>query len=134
MQLSLDSLKTLGAFTGAPVEKTIKWDMGGKAHEATVYVRPLSYHTMTIDLLARGSGQDGIAGRIASSIVDKEGKPVFSIADITGEADPTRGALDGNLTMALLAVIGEVNGLGKPVVPSKPKRTRLPKPKKPGTS
>ena len=33
--------------------------------------------------------------------------------ELTGEADPERGALDGNLTMALLAVIAEVNSLGK---------------------
>lgn len=132
MQLSLDTLKTLGAFTGAPVLKTIKWEMAGAEHEAEVYVRPLSYHTMTVDLLARGNGLDGVAGRIASSIVDKEGKPVFSIADITGEADPERGPLDGNLTMALLAVIGEVNGLGKPAPAAKSKRS--PKKKSSGTS
>ena len=38
---------------------------------------------------------------------------MFTPGDITGEADPERGALDGNLTMALLAVIAEVNSLGK---------------------
>ncbi|MCY1358808.1 Phage tail assembly chaperone, TAC [compost metagenome] len=54
-----------------------------------------------------------MAGRIAACICDQEGKPVFTPADITGEADPERGPLDGNLTMALLGVIGEVNGLGK---------------------
>jgi len=57
---------------------------------------------------------DGVAGRIAASICDAKGQPVFTVADITGAADPERGALDGNLTMALLGVIGEVNGLGKP--------------------
>ncbi|PRW05730.1 hypothetical protein CSB88_6291 [Pseudomonas aeruginosa] len=45
--------------------------------------------------------------------MDEEGKPVFTPADITGEADPSRGALDGNLTIALLTVIAEVNNLGK---------------------
>ncbi|RZA49476.1 phage tail protein, partial [Enterobacter hormaechei] len=38
---------------------------------------------------------DGVAGRIASSICDVEGHPVFTVADVTGEADPERGALDG---------------------------------------
>ena len=38
---------------------------------------------------------------------------MFTPDDITGDADPDRGPLDGNLTMALLQVIAEVNGLGK---------------------
>ncbi|EIP9850977.1 phage tail assembly chaperone family protein, TAC, partial [Escherichia coli] len=56
---------------------------------------------------------DGVAGRIASSICDENGNPVFTVADITGEADPERGALDGNLTVALLVAIQQVNDLGK---------------------
>ncbi|MNE45132.1 hypothetical protein D3C80_1394040 [compost metagenome] len=56
---------------------------------------------------------DGVAGRIAASICDEDGKPVFTPGDITGEADPERGALDGNLTVALLSAIAEVNSLGK---------------------
>ena len=56
---------------------------------------------------------DVVAGRIASCICDKAGKPIFKPEDITGEADPDRGPLDGNLTMALVSAIGEVNELGK---------------------
>jgi len=134
MQLNLDNLKNLGAFTGAPVEKTITWAMAGKDHTATVYVRPLSYSSTVVDLLARRDGLDGVAGRIASSIVDEDSKPVFTIADITGEADPVRGPLDGNLTIALLAVIGEVNGLGKPAAKAKPPRRSSPKKTSSGTS
>jgi len=60
------------------------------------------------------SGKGGpVAGRIAASVVDEKGVSVFSPADITGESDPERGALDGNLTMALLTAISEVNHLGK---------------------
>lgn len=40
-------------------------------------------------------------------------EPIFTPADITGEADPERGALDGGLTVALLLAIQEVNDLGK---------------------
>lgn len=113
MLLSLDTLKTAGSFTGAPVEREITWKQGDQELTATVFVRPLSYYSTVSDLKAIGGRQDGIAGRIAACICDEKGHPVFTVEDITGEADPTRGALDGNLTMALLTVIGEVNGMGK---------------------
>ncbi|HDZ55372.1 MAG TPA: phage tail protein [Pseudomonas xinjiangensis] len=113
MQLSIDSLKQAGAFTGAPVEREITWKQGDKENTATVYVRPLSYRSAVSDLFAAGSKGDPIAGRIAACICDEKGEAVFTAADITGEADPERGPLDGGLTMALLAVIGEVNGMGK---------------------
>jgi hypothetical protein len=114
MKLTMDSLKEVGAFTGRPVEREITWKIGDVEHTATVYVRPLSYQSAVQDLRAITGKADGVAGRIASSICDEEGNPVFTIADITGDADPDRGAIDGNLTMALLTVIGEVNGAGKP--------------------
>lgn len=114
MDLSLASLKKSGSFTGAPVKREIKWKQGDKEHVANVYVRPLSYQSAVSDLLSISGKTDGVAGRIATSICDSKGKPIFTVADIIGEADASRGALDGNLTMALLGVIGEVNGLGKP--------------------
>lgn len=114
MQLSIDSLREAGAFTGAPVKKEITWKQGDKEFTATVYVRKLSYLSARSDLLAVGGKGDAVAGRIAASICDEEGKPVFTPEDITGEADPERGPLGEELTMALLAVIGEVNGMGKP--------------------
>lgn len=113
MLLNLDNLKQAGAFTGAPVERSIKWKQGEKELEATVFVRPLGYRAAVTDLAAAGGKVDPVAGRIAASICDAEGRPVFTPGDITGEADPERGALDGNLTVALLVVIGEVNGAGK---------------------
>lgn len=113
MQLSIDSLKQAGAFTGAPVKREITWQQGDTELAATVYVRPLSYRSAVSDILAGAGRVDGIAGRIAACICDAEGKPIFKPEDITGDADPDRGPLDGNLTMALLAVIGEVNQLGK---------------------
>lgn len=113
MTLSIDSLKQMGAFTGAPVEKEVTWKQGGDEHTFTTYVRPLSYKSAVSDIKALNSNGDAVAGRIAASICDEKGEPVFSPEDITGEADPDRGPLDGNLTMALLAVIAEVNGLGK---------------------
>ena len=113
MLLNLENLKEAGAFTGAPVEREITWKQGAREITATVYVRPLSYQS-TVQSLAAGKGGDPLAARIAASICDAHGAPVFTAEDITGEADPERGPLDGNLTMALLAVIGDVNGMGKP--------------------
>ncbi|MCK2183504.1 phage tail assembly chaperone family protein, TAC [Halomonas getboli] len=113
MNLSIDRLQQMGAFTGAPVEKEITWECQGEEYTATVYVRRLSYMTAVYDAQAFGGQVDGIAGRIAASICDDKGKPVFTPQDVTGEADPDRGPLDHNLTMALLGVIGEVNNPGK---------------------
>ncbi|HIF4664641.1 TPA: phage tail assembly chaperone family protein, TAC [Citrobacter koseri] len=113
MKLTLDSLKQTGAFTGRPVEKEITWKQGEKEITATVYVRPMGYHNAVSSVLSAAGKIDGVAGRIASSICDENGNPVFTVADITGEADPDRGALDGALTVALLVAIQQVNDLGK---------------------
>lgn len=113
MQLSIDSLKQVGAFTGAPVEREVKWKQGSQEFTATVFVRPLSYRSAVSDLMAAGQKGDAVAGRIASCICDADGKPVFTPGDITGDADPERGPLDGNLAVALLAVIAEVTNMGK---------------------
>lgn len=91
------------------VEREITWTSGGSEHTATVYVKPMSYHAAVADLKSR----DAVAGRIASSIYDDNGEPVFTEGDVTGEADPERGSLCQSLTMALLAVIAEVSGLAE---------------------
>ncbi|EMH4032904.1 Uncharacterised protein [Klebsiella oxytoca] len=113
MKLTLESLKENGAFTGRPVEKEITWKQGDKELTATVYVRPLGYHATKADLLAFDGKIDNVAGRIAASICDENGNPIFTPQDITGEADPERGSLDGALTIALLLAIQDVNSLGK---------------------
>ena len=130
MNLNLETLKQAGAFTGAPVEREITWKQGDEEFTATVYVRPLSYHSAVSDVAALAGKRDGIAGRIAACICDQHGKPVFTAQDITdgpvvldesgtpvldddGVPQRTGGALDGNLTMALLTVIAEVSSGGK---------------------
>ncbi|MBK0032751.1 phage tail assembly chaperone family protein, TAC [Erwinia sp. S43] len=114
MKLTMDVLKESGAFTGRPVEKEISWkNKLGKKIKATVFIRPEGYQTAVGNLLAHNARADGVAGRIAASVCDEEGKPIFTPKDITGEADPGRGALDGELTIALLVAIKEVNDLGK---------------------
>ncbi|WP_289105811.1 phage tail assembly chaperone family protein, TAC [uncultured Halomonas sp.] len=114
MKLSLESLQEMGAF--APVdltEETVTWRQDGEDVSATVFVKPLSYKTAVSEIVASRENTDALAARIAASICDEAGEPVFSVGDITGEADPERGPLNHNLTMALLEVIGRVSGLGK---------------------
>lgn len=125
MKLNIESLRRAGSFTGRPVEKEISWRQGSDTITATVFVRPLGYQTAVSDVLAAGGKQDSIAGRIAAAICDEEGHPVFTAMDITHgpldkdelakDPDSTKrmGALDGNLTVALLTAIHEVNNLGK---------------------
>ncbi|MCF6672315.1 phage tail assembly chaperone family protein, TAC [Raoultella ornithinolytica] len=114
MQLTLDTLKETGAFTGRPVEKEIKWKgRDGTEHIATVFVRPMGYHTTKADLLAYNGKSDPVAERIAGNICDEGGKPIFTAADILGTASPERGALDGPIVVALLLAMQEVNELGK---------------------
>lgn len=86
-------------------------------YEADVYIRPLSFLTATAELDARQSSNNAVAIRIASSVCDEKGNPIFTVGDVTGEADPERGPLSQNLTMALLAAIAKANDLTK-----KPKR------------
>lgn len=113
MDLNIKSLQDAGAFTGAPVEKEIRWDQDGQECVATAYIRKLSYKSAVSD--AKNYKGDLVAGRIAACICDKEGKPVFTIDDITGDADAERGPLNHNLTVELLHAIAEVNNLvGKP--------------------
>ncbi|MBH3469721.1 phage tail assembly chaperone family protein, TAC [Pseudomonas putida] len=126
MKLTLDALKGAGSFTGRPVEKEIKWRQNGTDFTAIVYVRPLGYQTAVSDVISAASKHDSIAGRIAASICDEHGNPVFSSPlDIThGPLDPAElekdpestkrlGSLDGALSVALLFAIQEVNDLGK---------------------
>lgn len=120
VKLSIASLTEANAFSAKPVEKQIEW----KGHTITTYVRHLSYQTALAQLNSI-NGADVNAARIAGSICDENGRPVFTIQDITGEVvlprdwkegDPlpeARGGLDHELTILLLAAIGEVQNLGK---------------------
>lgn len=112
--LSLDKLKELGSFSGAPVEKEVTWKQNGQEYKFTVFVRRLSYQEGKLEAEHyRKNKSDLMASRIASSILNEEGKPIFDIGDITGENDPERGPLNFSLTAALMNVINEVNNLGK---------------------
>lgn len=120
MQLNLKNLQQQGAFTGAPVKRDVTWKTPqGEDVTMEVYVLRMSYRTAVSDLSSVTGKKDPVAGRIAACITNAKGEPVFTPEDITGEADPNRGPLDGNLTVALLQAIGEVNNLGKGTSPAK---------------
>lgn len=109
MELNLKSLQDAGAFAGAPVKKEIKWKQGDEEFTVTAFVRKLSYRTAVSDTKLHYAGGDIVAGRIASCICDKDGNPVFSVEDITGDSDKDRGPLNHSLTIAMLDAIAEVN-------------------------
>lgn len=109
-QLNIDSIASIGGFVSGPVKKKIEW----KGNQFDVYVKPFSYTSVVHKLDSELTKQGRIAAQIAESICDESGQPVFTAADITGVSGSDRGPLDGDLALALLAVIGEVNGLGKP--------------------
>ncbi len=128
MQLSLGEISSRGGFSGPPVKREISWVRDGETLVFDVYVKRMAYQSAVSDVIAIQAGGDIAAHRIATSIVDESGAPVFSVSDITGvleNGEPVmvegdsgelveRGALDGELAIALLAVIAEVNSLGKP--------------------
>ncbi|MGQ7253980.1 phage tail assembly chaperone family protein, TAC [Vreelandella titanicae] len=124
MNLTLENLAANGGFVSRKaVPEAIKWTHEGQEFTATVYVLPLSYATAKSDIVATQLKSDPIAARIAHCIVDEEGKPLFTVADVVGEADPERGPLSNSLTHELLRVIGKVSKLGKPQA-SSTKKTR----------
>lgn len=112
-KLDINALKEVGAFAGEPVEREIEWELNGQKVKMTTFVRRLSYKMAVSDIKLSGDTGSMVAGRIASGICDENGQPVFSTEDITGDADPARGPLNYNLTLALLTAISEVNSLGK---------------------
>lgn len=123
MKLDIEELAKSGGFAGAPVKREIKW----KEYVFDVYVRRLSYHSAISDVKAVAANGDIAAARIAACIVNEDGKPIFTVPDITGANDDgspvmskdddgnlvERGALDADLATELLVAISEVNGLGK---------------------
>lgn len=107
MKLSIATLSERKAFSAKPVEVEVTW----KGETFTTYIRQLSYQTTVGDIRAHNGG-DLYANRIASSICDEDGKPVFTVDDITGEGKE-QGGLDPELTSLLLIEIGKVQKLGK---------------------
>ncbi len=107
MQLTKEAFQTQGVFTGRPVRKEITWKCGDEELSATTWIRMMSYLDVDSEIAAKGK-RYSLAERIAGAVCDENGVPVFTVADITGEAEPGRGPLDAGLSMALLRAINEV--------------------------
>lgn len=114
MELSISSLKAAGAFVAAPVKKDIAWhDADGKLQKASIYVRIDSFHTLTKRWEEQREGSDATAHRIAASVFNEAGEPVFTVEDILGSEESGHGPLTAELTIALLAAIQAANGVSK---------------------
>ncbi|SOQ06551.1 phage tail assembly chaperone family protein, TAC [Pseudomonas syringae group genomosp. 3] len=118
MILSIENLKAAGSFVGQPVKQEIVWHSGGKEHKGEVFVRMASYETVTKEWKDQNSNHDMIASRIANFVCDERGQPIFTVEDVLGSAEEGRGPLGAELTIALFAVIGNVN---KPRAPEEKK-------------
>jgi hypothetical protein len=119
MELSIASLKAAGAFVAPPVKKEITWHVGGEPKTATVYVVQESFETVIKRWEEQERGGDLTAQRIASCICGPDGKPIFTVADVLGDPETGHGALTAELTIVLLAAIGDVNNVKGEVAPKK---------------
>jgi hypothetical protein len=113
MELSISSLKAAGAFVAAPVKKDIAWHADGKLQKASIYVRIDSFHTLTKRWEEQRVGADATATRIAASVCNEAGEPVFTTEDILGSEASGHGPLTAELTIVLLAAIQQANGVSK---------------------
>ncbi len=144
MQLSIESLKAAGGFSGGLVKKTVAITTdSGEVVEFDTWIRPLSYYETVKRMDAQKNGDDILATRIANSICHEDGTPVFAYEDITGydkdgkvlmvpdeNGDMVeRGGLATDVIEALSGAISEVSGLGK----NKPKTPKKPSPRKKGS-
>jgi hypothetical protein len=121
MKLSIEEVSRGGGFVGDAVKRTVDW----KGETYDVYVLKLSYHNAVEDI--QSEDRDLLAARrIARCIVDEDGKPIFTVADVIGvyeDGSPVmqdgkpRGPLSDELTIQLMALIGEVSELGKRLNP-----------------
>ena len=115
-KISLADIKnSRSVFVGKPVLEVVEWSQDGEEYQLDVWVRRYGYATAVSDLAAIRSGDDmaHTARRIAESVVDEGGEPVFTVEDITGESDPERGAMSQPFVLALLGAIYRTNALGK---------------------
>ena len=122
MALNLKDLVAQGAFVSAlepTVKREITWhNVDGEEQKADIWVRRASYHTITHTWKAAEGNQEHLAARIATMVCDEDGAPIFTVGDVLGTADPSRGAICDTLFLALITAVNEVNS-GKQKPPTK---------------
>lgn len=111
--------KSGGLVSSSLVEREISWTSGGETHTATVYVKPLAFATAIAGL----TGKDQAASRVAKSICNENGDPIFTVEEVE--------QLCESLSFALLAAIGLASGIQP--VKTESRKNLNPK-KKSGTS
>lgn len=96
--LTADAIKQAGGFVGAPIQKTV--NIGGK--EFTIWVRKESVGLLNDAIRDnRINGVDFGIARYCNAIVDQDGEPIFSPAQME--------ALTDEFFNPLLAAYNEVN-------------------------
>ncbi|MCK5444683.1 MAG: phage tail assembly chaperone family protein, TAC [Rhodospirillaceae bacterium] len=138
MKLTVANLRKQGGFTGGPVKRTVEWthvefdeetgeEVKRETVSADVWVRPMSYHTAVEDVRVVREGVEALTThRLMLCVCHDDGSPVFQESDITGydeEGKPImvkrggklkeQGALNSELSNALMMLVYEVSGLGK---------------------
>lgn len=103
-----------GFVSTVPVKKEISWFTSHGQQTAAVFVRLKSYQSVMAEI-QNGSSGNAAAARIAQSIVDENGSPIFTIDDILG--NDQHGPMSESLTIALLSAISEANGVDVPPGP-----------------
>lgn len=106
MKIDFKKLQEIGAFVGAPVEKTINWtltkdDGATEDFEGIVYIRRNSCATFERDIKAHMAGQEASATKISTNVCDENGNPILTYEQALDLAEP--------LAAALLSKIIEVN-------------------------
>lgn len=106
MKLDFKRLQEIGAFVGAPIEKTIKWtqaqdDGTADDFEGVVYIRRNSCATFERDIKAHMAGQEASATKISTNVCDENGDPILTYEQALDLAEP--------LAAAMLTAIIEVN-------------------------
>lgn len=98
MQISVESLREVGAFAGQPVKKTIEWtqiddDGNEQQFSAFTYIRRDSCASFERQARSLSEGRETVATRIASSVCDENGALVFTYEQALELRDTISAAL-----------------------------------------
>lgn len=129
MDLSIESLRKAGGFSGGLVKKTVNFTTNeGEEISFDTWVRPLSYYDAAVSIKSVANSDDILAQRVMVSICHEDGSQVFQLSDITGldaegvpikvkdpktKKEVERGGLAYDLLLALATAVSEVSNLGK---------------------
>lgn len=111
--------KSGGFVSGELVKREISWIIDGEEFKADVFIKPLAFNSAISWL----TGKSGAAERLAYSVCDENGTPIFTADEVE--------KLNESLSVALFAAVGSASGLDK--AKTETRKNSNPK-KKSGTS